>query len=212
MKTIALAYLTCLGLLTAQATSQPAKNEFPMVIEGVKYQVKAYQPKFPIVIEPLVDKDFRPKSKLLLAIMLTHSDISSYMSDEEIFSFVRAKPDKDLAQTHRSMMKTMFELTGPSAADNPWKGMKYVVDQGLVVESEKGKFLVYKLSTQGGKDINGKLVASLKNVDGKWMIGGEDSEAGKKFQKSIMELVPAEFDKLRKSSSVEPLPFEVLLN
>ncbi len=206
MKTIALAYLSCLGLLTAQAISQPAKNEFSMEIEGVKCLVKAYRPTTPIVFEPMVDKDFRPKSQLVLAIMLTHSDISSYMSDEEIFALVRAKPDKELAQKHRSMMKTMFDATGTSAADNPWKG-KYVVDQALVVESEKGKFLVYQLTTQGGK-----LTESLKNVAGKWLIGGEDGDAGRNFQKSILELVPAEFAKRHKASSVEPLPLEVLLN
>lgn len=211
MKTISLVWLFCLGLLAAQTGTQPAKNEFPMVIEGVKCQIKAYQPTSPIVIEPMVDKDFRPKSQLIRAIMLTHSDISSYMSDEELSEFRGAKVDEEEAQKHRATMKKMYESTGPSAADNPWKGMKYVVDQAFVVESEKGKFLVYQLATQGGKGITGKLTSSLKNVAGKWLIGGEKGDAGKKFQKSILELVPAEFVKLHEASSVAPLPLEVLL-
>lgn len=211
MKTITLAFLYCLSLLSAQAGSEPAKNEFPMVIEGVKCQIKAYQPASPIVIEPMVEKDFRPKSQLMLAIMLTHSDISSYMTDEAIFEIVRAKSDKEAAQKHRSAMKKRYEMTGPSAADNPWKGMKYVVDSVFTVESEMGKFLVYQLATQGGKDINGTLSGSVKNVDGKWMIGGEKSDEGKKFQKSIVELVPAEFAKLHEASSINPQPMDVLL-
>lgn len=211
MKTIALAFLSCLSLLTAQAEREPAKNEYSMVIEGVKCQVKAYQPTSPIVIEPLVEKDFRPKSQLILAIMLTHSDITTYMTDEEIFEIVGAQVDKEKAQKHRSAMKKMFEPTGPSAADNPWKGMKYVVDQAFVVESGNDKFLVYQLATQGGKDLNGKLYGSVKNVAGKWTVGGEKTDAGKAFQKAIVELVPKEFAKLHEASTIEVLSMDVLL-
>ena len=211
MKSITLACLSCLALLTFQVTGQPAKNEFPIVIEGVKCSVKAYKPKAPIVFEPLVDKDSLPKSQIIIAIMLSKSDISSCMSDEEIFKFTGAKIDKEQAPKHRSMMKKMSETTGPTAADNPWKGMKYVVDQAFIVESEKRKFLVYQLSTQGAKDISGTLSGSIKNVAGTWMIGGEKGDEGQKFQGSMVKLVPAEFAKLHEASSVETLPFEDLL-
>ena len=143
--------------------------------------------------------------------MLTNSDISSYMSDEEVSKFTGARLEKEVAEQNRARMKKMYELTGPTAADNPWKGMKYVLVQAFVVESEKGKFLVYQLSTQGVKDMNGKLSGSIKNVAGTWMIGGEKCDEGQKFQRSMLELVPAEFAKLHPASSIEPLPFEDLL-
>ena len=213
MKTIALAYLSCLGLLTAQATSQPAKNEFSMEIESVKCQVKAYRPTTPIVFDPMVDKDFHPKSQLVLAIMLNNSDISSYMSDEEISGFFEAKLTADKIQKLRSALKEVYESApSSSASSSVWKGMKYVIDQAFLVESEKGKFLVYQLKPEGGSGNNGKLTCSVKNVAGKWSIGRDKSEAGEKFQLSMMHLVPAEFEKLRKESSVEPLPLEALLN
>src|SRR6478609_9035334 len=140
--------------------------------------------------------------------MLKNSDIGCYMSDEELFEFTRAKISKEDAQKGRAMMKKMYEPTGPSAADNPWKGMKYVVDQAFVVESENGKCLVYQLATQGGKGINGKLYGSVKNVAGKWTIGGDKSETGQQFQQSMLKLVPAEFVKLHEASSVEAAPMD----
>jgi hypothetical protein len=211
MKSITFACLSCLCLLTFQVAGQPAKNEFLIVIEGVKCSVKAYKTTTPIVLDPLVNKDSLPKSSIIIAIMLSKSDISSYMSDEELFKFTGTKLDKEAADQHRSRMKKMYELTSANAAENPWKGMKYVLEDGFVVESEKGKFLVYQLSTQGVKDMNGKLSGSIKNVAGTWMIGGEKGDEGQKFKRSMLELVPAEFAKLHQASSIEPLPFEDLL-
>jgi hypothetical protein len=39
-----------------------------------------------------------PKSALLIAIMLTKSDISSYMGDEEIYTFTGVKLDQEEAE------------------------------------------------------------------------------------------------------------------
>jgi hypothetical protein len=72
-----------------------------------------------------VNKGSLPKSQIIMAIMLSHSDISSYLSDEELFKFTGAGLDKELADQHRSRMKEMYEMTGPAAADNPWKGMNF---------------------------------------------------------------------------------------
>lgn len=211
MKSIALACLSCLCLLTFQVTGQPAKNEFPLVIEGVKCLVKAYRPTSPMILEPMVNKDSLPKSQVMIAIMLTKSDISSYMSDEEISKVTGAKLDKEQSQKLRSSMKKMYELTGPSAAENPWKGMKHVVDQAFIVESERGKFLVYQLSTQGVKEITGITTGSIKNVSGTWTISGEKGDEGQNFEKSMLELVSAEFTKLHEAINLESLPLEELL-
>jgi hypothetical protein len=211
MKPITFACLSCLCLLTFQVAGQPAKNEFSIVIEGIKCSVKAYKPTVPIVFEPLVDKDSLPKSPIVVAIMLTHSDISSYMSDEEIVEFTGARFDKKAAEQHRSRMKKMYEMTGPTAADNPWKGVKYSIQQAFEVESEKGKFLVYQLISQGGKDVGGAVTSSLRNVAGKWSIGADESEGIEDFRLSLLKLVPAEFAKLHQASQIEALPFEDLL-
>jgi hypothetical protein len=211
MKSITFACLSCLALLTFQAAGEPAKNEFSIVIESIKCSVKAYKATAPIVLEPLVNKDSIPKSQIIIAIMLDNSDISSYMSDEELFKFTGARLDKEAIERDRSRMKKMYEVTGPNAADNPWKGMKYLLEDGFVVESEKGKFLVYQLSTLGMKDNSGKLSGSIKNVAGTWMVGGIKGEEGQKFQGSMVKLVRAEFAKLQQASSIEALPFEDLL-
>ena len=211
MKSITLACLSCLALLTFRAAGETAKNEFPMVIEGVKCSVKAYKPKASIVFEPLVDKDFRPKSQLILAIMLSKSDVSSYMSDEEISVFFEPKLSVDRVQKLRSEMKAAFNWTLPSTNTNPWTGVKYSISQTFEVESEKGKFLVYQLTQQGGQNTNNQSTSSLKNVAGKWSIGSEKSEAAENFRLSLAKLVPSEFEKLHEASSVEALPFEDVL-
>lgn len=211
MKSIMLVYLSCLCLLTFQAAGQAAKNEFPLVIEGVSCQVKAYQATTPVILEPMVDQDFRPKSQLILAIMLTKTDISSHMSNEELIKLTGSRFDEEAVELHRSRMKKMAEMTGPAAADNPWKGMKYVVEQAFLVESERGRFLVYQLSTQGAKDVTGKLIGSIESVDGRWVIGGEKDDVGEKFQRAMLQLVPEEFEKMRVESSLESLPLEDLL-
>lgn len=210
MKFIALACLVWLALLTFSVAGESPKHEFPIVIEGVKCRVTPYKPTTPIILDPLVAKDFRPKSQLILAILLTKSDISSHLSDEELIKFSGGKFDKEALEQHRSRMKEMYALTGPAAADNPWKGMKYAVEQTFLVESERGKFLVYQLSTHGAKDISGKLSGSIKNIDGTWIIGGEKSEEGQKFQGAMVQLVPQEFDKLNQTSSIESLPLDDL--
>jgi len=171
----------------------------------------AYKPKAPIVFEPLVDKDFRPKSQLIVAIMLSNSDISSYMSDEEISAFFEPKLGGDRVQKLRSAMKAAFNWTLPSTTTNPWKGVKYSISQAFGVDSEKGKFLVYQLTPQGGKNISGELTGNIKNVAGKWSIGAEKNETTDSFRLSILKLVPAEFAKLNQASSIEALPFEDLL-
>jgi hypothetical protein len=210
MKSITLACLSCLALLTFQAAGETGKNEFPMVIEGIKCSVKAYKPTSPIVFDLMVDKDFRPKSQLILAIMLSNSDISSYMSDEEISVFFEPKLSVDRVQKVRSAMKA-YNWTLPSTTTNPWKGVRYSISQAFEVDSEKGKFLVYQLMPQGGKDVGGDLTSSLRNVAGKWSIGADKSEGVEDFRLSLSKLVPAEFAKLHQASQIEALPFEDLL-
>jgi hypothetical protein len=208
MKSITFACFSCLCLLTLQALGQPAKNEFPIVIEGVKCSVKAYKPTAPIVFELIVDKDSLPQSELIIAIMLSHSDISSYMSDEEISVFFGPKLGVDKIQKFRAVMKEAVNFTFPSTDTKPWIGVKYSINQAFEVESEKGKFLVYQLISQGGKDVGGAVTSSLRNVAGKWSIGADESED---FQLYLSKLVPAEFAKLHQASQIEALPFEDLL-
>ncbi len=210
MKSITLACFSCFTSLFCQASAEPAKNEFPMVIEGVKCSVKAYKPTSPIVLDLMVDKDFRPKSQLILAIMLAHSDISSYMSDEEISVFFEPKLSVDRVQKVRSAMK-VYNWTLSSTTTNPWKGVRYSISQAFEVDSEKGKFLVYQLMPQGGKDVGGHLTSSLRNVAGKWSVGGDKTEGIEDFELSLLKVVPAEFAKMHTASSIEALPFEDLL-
>lgn len=211
MKSITFACFSCLCLLTLQVVGQPAKNEFPIVIEGVKCSVKAYKPIAPVVFEPIVDKDSLPKSELIIAIMLSKSDISSYMSDEEIFVFFEPKLGVDKIQKFRAAMKEAFNFTLPSTATKPWIGVKYSINQAFEVESEKGKFLVYQLMSQGGKDVGGEVTSSLRNVAGKWSIGADEFEGIEDFRLSLLKLVPAEFAKLHQASQIETLPFKDLL-
>lgn len=211
MKAITLACFSCLALVTLQVLGQTAKNDFLIVIEGVKCSVNAYKPKAPIVFEPIVAQDSLPASQLIVAIMLSNSDISSHMKDERISAFFEAKLDVDRIKKFRSAMKGAFNSPLSSTADNPWKGVKYSINQAFEVESEKGKFLVYQLMSQGEKNVGGKVTSSLRNVAGKWFIGADESEEIEDFRLSLSKLVPAEFAKLHQASSIEALPFEDLL-
>ena len=187
-----------------------------MVIEGVSCLVKVYQPSSPLGFDPMVKKDSLPKSQLITSIMLTNSDISSHMSDEDLSRYMRTdliaeETKKAEFEKFRAGMKKMYALTGPDAEENPWKGMKQVVDQIFIVESETGKFLVYQMSTAGAKEIKGKSFGSRKSVDGTWLIGDGKNSKDQKFKMSLMELVPKEFAKLRESSAIASLPLEDLL-
>ena len=108
-------------------------------------------------------------------------------------------------------MKAAYNSTLPSTTTNPWKGVRYSISQAFEVESEKGKFLVYQLMPQGGKDVGGDVTSSLRNVAGKWSVGADKTEGIEDFRLSLLKVVPAEFAKLHKLSSIELLPFEDLL-
>jgi hypothetical protein len=124
MKTIALVFLFLVGSLFAQA-AEPGKNQFTTKIEDVDCVVKAYSPSEPIVFSMLVNKDSLPKSQLMISIMLTSSDITSYMTDEMIAQNVKTGrfDEAELKAEYEKMragMKKRSELTGPDAEDNPW--------------------------------------------------------------------------------------------
>jgi hypothetical protein len=216
MKLIALAILSSAAFLNALEVVSPKNNEFSMVIEEKNCKIKAYKPKSPIVIDPLVNKDSIPKSQLLRAIMLTKSDLSSLLSDEELFKYVKndlieEKAKKTFAEEFRASMKKRYELTASNAEENPWQGMKYMIDLVFTVDSGESKFLIYQLSTKGVKDVGGKLFGTLNQVGDKWMIGGNKDEASQKFQISMMQKVPAEFDKKRAASKLEPSMMDELI-
>jgi hypothetical protein len=148
--------------------------------------------------------------------MLANSDITSYMTDEEIAQHVKTdRFDKDELKAEyermRAGMKKRSELTGPDAEDNPWKGMKYSLDQVFIIESKLGKYLVYQLSVQGTKEVNGRLYSIRKHEDGRWAMGATKDETIDKFKQSLTSMIPKEFEKLQEESAVATLPLEDLL-
>lgn len=179
-----------------------------MLIDRVKCSVKAYRPTNTIILEPLVDKNSLPESEIIIAIMLTKSDLSSYMSDDEVSKFTETKLEKDQIEQHRIRMREVWGLTGPNAPESYWKEMKHEVGNGFIVDSEMGKFLVYQLSSKGKK---GETTGLIIHVDGRWVFHSEGDDKTQKFQRSMLLLVPDEFRKLQEGGSVEPLPFEDLL-
>jgi hypothetical protein len=217
LKSIALVFLFFTGLLFVQA-AEPGKNQFTTKIEDVDCVVKVYSPSEPIVFSMLVNKDSLPKSQLMISIMLTTSDITSYMTDEEIAQNVKTdRFDKDELKAEyermRAGMKKRSELTGPDAEDNPWKGMIYALDHVFIIESKLGKYLVYQLSPQGTKEVNGHghVYSIRKHEDGMWVMGGNKDETIDKFKQSLTSMIPKKFEKLQKESAVAALPFEDLL-
>ncbi|MCE2961060.1 MAG: hypothetical protein ACK46A_12535 [Akkermansiaceae bacterium] len=215
MKSIALVFLVISSLLFVQA-AEPGQNQFTTKIEDVDCVVKAYSPLEPIVFSMLVNKDSLPKSQLMISIMLTNSDITSYMTDEMISQNVKTdRFDKaDLKAEYEKMragMKKRSELTGPDAEDSPWKGMKYALDQVFIIESKLGKYLVYQLSPQGTKEVNGRVYSIRKHEDGRWLMSGTKDETIDKFKQSLTSMIPKEFEKLQKESAVATLPLEELL-
>lgn len=215
MKIIALTFLFFSSLLLVQGV-EIEKNQFTTRIEDVDCVVKAFSPTEPIVFSMLVNKDALPKSQLMISIMLDSSDITSYMTDEEIDKNVKTDlfDPADMKVKYEQMragMKKRSELTGPDAEDNPWKGMKYALDQVFIIESKLGKYLVYQLSPQGTKEANGHLYGIRKHEDGRWVMGGTKDETIEKFKQSLTSMIPKEFEKLQKESAVATLPLEDLL-
>jgi hypothetical protein len=165
----------------------------------------------------LVNKDSLPESQLMISIMMTSSDITSYMTDEMITQYVHTDQfDKDDLKAEyekmRAGMRKRSELTGPDAEYNPWKGMKYALDRVFFIESKLGKYLVYQLSSQGTKEVIGGSVYSVRKYeDGRWVMGGTKDEMIDKFKQSLTLKIPNEFKKLQEQSAVATLPLEDLL-
>jgi len=216
MKIIALTFLFFSGLFFVQA-AELGKNQFTTKIEDVDCVVKPYSPSAPIVFDMLVNKDSLPESQLMISIMMTSSDITSYMTDDMINQYVYTDQfDKDDLKAEyekmRAGMRKRSELTGPDAEDNPWKGMKYALDRVFVIESKLGKYLVYQLSSQGTKEVIGGSVYSVRKYeDGRWVMGGTKDEMIDKFKQSLTLKIPNEFKKLQEQSAVATLPLEDLL-
>lgn len=216
MKIIALALLSLSSLLLAQAKPQATKNEFPIVIEGVNCVVKAYKPVEPIIYDPIVNKDALPKSQMIKSIMLTNSDITSHLSDEDLAKYMKSVlVDENEKQAERDKirngMKKMYAETAADAEDNPRRGMKFGITQVFIVESDLGKYLVYQIAVSGGKDMSGRLTGSRIFSDGLWLMGGDKDAKTKDFKLSMLENIPKEFDRLQKESAVVALPLEDLL-
>lgn len=215
MKIIALKFLLLSSVFFAQS-AEPVKNQFTTIIEDVDCVVKSYSPSESIVFSMLVNKDSLPKSQLMISIMLDNSDITSYMTDEEIGRNIktdRFNPDnmKVKYEQLRASMKKRSELTGQDAEDNPWKGMKYRLDHVFIIESKLGKYLVYELSPQGAKEVNGGVYSIRKYEDGRWVMSGTKDETIDKFKQSLTLMIPKEFEKLQVQSVVATLPLEDLL-
>ena len=214
MKFILIIWFTCMTF--SHANEEKSNNEFTTKIEDVECKVKAYKPSNPIMLDTLVNKDSLPKSQLMISIMLTNTDITSYMTDEEIGQYLKTdQVDPSEIKTNfekfRAGMKKRSELTGPDAEDNPWKGMKYELDQVFIIESKFGNFLVYQLSPRGTKEVNGKFFSILTNVEGRWMMKGTKEEPLSTFKQSLTSMIPKEFEKLQKESTVTTSPLEDLL-
>jgi hypothetical protein len=90
--------------------------------------------------------------------------------------------------------------------------MKYALDQVFIIESKLGKYLVYQLSPQGAKEVNGRVFSIRKHEDGRWVMGGTKDETIDKFKQSLTSMIPKEFDKLQVESAVATLSLEDLLN
>ena len=179
-----------------------------MVIEDTKCQITAYQPASPIIWNPLVTKESIPESPLLRAIMIGHSNLGVYLSYDDIAKLFGGKiADAENMPKEQEKMTKMFEMTAPTAAENPWKGMKYALDYAYVIESDRGKFLLYQLSCPGG-NITGKSYGQLREVAGRWVNGG----ASKSFGPSAhLTNIPEEFAKQKESTGLQALPLEPLL-
>ena len=214
MKFILIIWFTCMTF--SHANEEKSNNEFTTKIEDVECKVKAYKPSNPIMLDTLVNKDSLPKSQLMISIMLTNTDITSYMTDEEIGQYLKTdqvdpSEIKNKFENLRAGMKKRSELTGPDAEDNPWKGMKYELDQVFIVDSKFGNFLVYQLSPRGTKEVNGKLFSILTKVDGRWITKGTKDETLSTFKQSLTSTIPKEFEKLHRDSTVTTSPLEDLL-
>ncbi|MEO8617353.1 MAG: hypothetical protein ABI600_19630 [Luteolibacter sp.] len=205
LKIAALASLFCSGLLSAESES----HSFPLVIEGTKCQITAYQPAAPIVWTPLLTKESIPESPLLRVIMLTNSDLSSLLSDEEVSKLLKTTPDRERLQKMREGAKKMYDPTGSSAAENPWKGMKYALTAAFVIESERGKFLFYQIASVDRE--YGTFSSQLKNISGKWLQNGDEKDPAQSFKISDLANIPKEFTKQKESVGLQALPLETLL-
>ena len=142
--------------------------------------------------------------------MITNSDISVSLSDKDISKCFESKFDPEKLEELRATMKRRFETTGPTAADNPWKGMKYALDCVFIVEMDRRKFLIYQIFMPGGK-INGHLYGQLNYVSGRWVVALLKKDPEKAFNISNPAVITDEFTKQKESSGLQALPLESLL-
>ena len=85
--------------------------------------------------------------------------------------------------------------------------MKYALHYAYVIDSDRGKFMLYQLSYPGGK-ITGDSYGQLMNVAGRWLHVGAAKSFG---PSSHLTDIPKEFTKQKESTGLQALPLEPLL-
>lgn len=194
-----------------EASGEHKDDTFSIVIDGVTCTVSVYQPTSPIIIDPMVKKESVPTSNLLRAVMLQKTDITFYLSDEQIAELYQSKLEPAQMADMKARVKEIYAVTGPQAEANPWKGMKYVWDFAYVIHSARGKYLVHECSSQGGEVAKGASYSIIKDLNGKWVIGSSKEANESDFKLKMMDLVPKESKKRQEAGSIRLLPLEKLL-
>jgi len=201
------AWLGCLwlGLVGVATAGEP--NEFKMAIEGEACVVRAYEDERGISLLAWFDAKPQPLPRpWQLAILCHKSNVTTFLNNEEIRALYASPLSDEVIEKMRAGSKKRSEMTKVSAPDNPWKRMTQTLDNAFVIESSKGKFLLYQTTAQlTGKDpSNGRAWGALKWVDGEWKLGKTELEP-----KSLTP-VSDEFSKLKADGKIHAAPLDSL--
>jgi hypothetical protein len=198
------AYFLCLFALLGIAGAAE-RNEFQTAIEGESCVVHAYQSEPGIPLPSWFDSKPEPQPQWMVAILCQKSNIASFLSNEEVRALHVLPMTDEVVDKLRVGVAKRYEMTRQSAADNPWKGMTETLELGLVIDSARGKYLLYQTAAQlVGQPNKGRTYGALKFVDGKWKRGKTEFE--------IRNLATAcdEFSKLKAAGKITARPLDAL--
>ena len=184
--------------------SQRNRNQFKMTLDGEECLISAYRDDSSLEFGLKVQESLRSTHPWLLPILNRYTDISSYLSNDEIRKFNEF--DLDDARIDLAREKMRADAISTENPNNSWHGFKYSIDVVFVVESQRGSFLLYTVGAKASGKPETEYNGCLKLVDGLWKYPTAKSTT-KKFDVTQLMPVIKEFKRRHEAGEIIARPF-----
>lgn len=185
-------------------------NRFTIETKGETFSVKAYQNDSPLTFDACATEGLASNPQWLKCIRLTNSDVAKLSGNEEIRNCFEGEMTDAQINTARESAQKQYMMTSPTAAENPWKGMVYDVKRIFIVDSQQGKFMMFKISSRTNNGKPGILYGVLKKGLRGWVLPRPNSFAAEAYNILNLKLIDRDLDRLKLSGKVKTKPFSAI--